>query len=98
MDLVKCIFLSERPWWCMIKNLSAMQETRVRSPGGEDPLEKDWPGFDSIPVPLIFLTKGYLQSETNCAEKSKSTQWQFNFDALDLVPVQGLHFEYVFFS
>ena len=25
----------------MVKNLSAMQETRVRSLGGEDPLEKE---------------------------------------------------------
>ena len=82
----------------LVKNLSAMQETWVPSLGWEDPLEKEWQGFDSIPVPLIFLRKQYLQSETNRAEKSKSTHWQFNFDALDLIPVQGLHFEYGFFS
>ena len=45
MDLVKRIFLSELPCWCMIKNLSAMQETGgsgfgVWSLGWEEPLEK----------------------------------------------------------
>ena len=65
---------------------------------GKSPWRKEWQGFGSIPVPLIFLMKGYLQSETKCAEKSKSTHWHFTSDALDLVPVQGLHFEYGFFS
>ena len=39
------------PWWLMVKNPPAMQEMRVQSLGGEDPLEKGmvthssiWPG------------------------------------------------------
>ena len=32
----------------MVKNLPAMQETRVRSPGREDPLEEDMATHSSI--------------------------------------------------
>ena len=32
----------------MVKNLPAMQETRVRSLGGEDPLEKGMATYSSI--------------------------------------------------
>ena len=32
----------------MVKNLPAMQETQVRSPGGEDPLEKGMATHSSI--------------------------------------------------
>ena len=32
----------------MVKNLPAMQETRVRSPDGEDPLEKEMVTHSSI--------------------------------------------------
>ena len=32
----------------MVKNLSAVQETRIRSLGGEDPLEKEMGAHSSI--------------------------------------------------
>ena len=32
----------------MVKNLAAMQETQVQSPGQEDPLEKEMPIHSSI--------------------------------------------------
>ena len=32
----------------MVKRMSAMQETRVRSPGWEDPLEKEMAAHSSI--------------------------------------------------
>ena len=32
----------------MVKNLSAVQETRIRSLGGEDPLEKEMAAHSSI--------------------------------------------------
>ena len=31
---------TELPWWLRLKNSPARQETRVQSPGQEDPLEK----------------------------------------------------------
>ena len=36
------------PWWLMVKNLPAMQETWVRSLGQEDPLEKEMATHSSI--------------------------------------------------
>ena len=46
------------------KNLSAMQETQVRSLGGEDPIEKGMATHSSILVPRIPKTEepGGLQS------------------------------------
>ena len=48
-----------------VKNLPAMQETRVQFPGGEDLLEKKWqPGYSSILAWRIPWTEepGGLQS------------------------------------
>ena len=36
----------------MVKNLSAIQETRIQALGREDPLEKEW-----LPTP-VFLPRG----------------------------------------
>ena len=41
----------------MVKNLSAMQETQVRSLGGEDPIEKGMATHSSILVPRIPKTE-----------------------------------------
>ena len=38
----------------MVKSLPAMQETRVQSLGGEDPLEKEWQ-----PTPVFFPGKSH---------------------------------------
>ena len=48
----------------MVKNLPAMQETRVRSLGGEDPLEKEMATHSSILAWRIPWTEepGGLQS------------------------------------
>ena len=48
----------------MVKHLSAMLETRVRSLGREDPLEKDTATHSSIPAWKIPWTEepGRLQS------------------------------------
>ena len=48
----------------MVKNLSAMQETRVRSLGGEDPLEKEMATHSTILACRIPWTEepGGLQS------------------------------------
>ena len=48
----------------MVKNLPAMQETWVQSPGWEDPLEKGMPTYSSILAWRIPWTKepGGLQS------------------------------------
>ena len=48
----------------MVKNLPAMQETRVRSLGWEDPLEKEMATHSSIPAWKIPWTEepGGLQS------------------------------------
>ena len=48
----------------LVKNLSAMQETPVRSRGREDPLEKDMATYSSILAWRILWTQepGRLQS------------------------------------
>ena len=43
----------------MIKNLTAMQETRVQSLGWEDPLEKEMETHSSILVWKILWTEGH---------------------------------------
>ena len=50
MSFDKCIYHVGRPWWlgCKKKNLPAMQETRVQSLGGEDPLEEGMATHSSI--------------------------------------------------
>ena len=40
----------------MVKNLPAMQETRVQSLGQEDPLEKEWQ-----PTPVFLLGESHGQ-------------------------------------
>ena len=54
----------------MIKNLPAMQETWVQSPGLEDPLEKDTTTHSSILAWRILLTEepGRLYSLWGCKE------------------------------
>ena len=44
--MTSCYF--RLPWWLVVKNLSAKQETRVRSLGQEDPLEKELATHSSI--------------------------------------------------
>ena len=46
-------FLQARDWWAsfvaqLVKNLPALQETRVRPQGQEDPLEKEMATVSSI--------------------------------------------------
>ena len=55
--------MRELPWW-LSKELPAMQETRVLSPGQEDPLEKEMATHSSILAWRILWTEkpGWLQS------------------------------------
>ena len=46
----------------MVKNLPAIQETRVQAPGGEDPLEKGMATHSSILAWRIPWTEGPVQS------------------------------------
>ena len=57
-------------WWFNIKNLPAMQETRVWSLGGEDPLEKAMATHSSILAGKIPWTEepGGLHSPWDCKE------------------------------
>ena len=59
----------------MLKNLSAMQETRVRSLGQEDPLEKEMATHSSILAWEIPWTEelGGLQSIRS--QESEATEW-----------------------
>ena len=59
----------------MVKNLSAMQETRVRSLGQEDPLEKEMATHSSILAWEIPWTEelGGLQSIRS--QESEATEW-----------------------
>ena len=41
----------------LVKNLPALQETRVRFPGREDPLEKEMATHSSTPLPGEFHEK-----------------------------------------
>jgi len=36
------------PWWLSVKNLSAVQETQVRSLGQDDPLDKEMATHSNI--------------------------------------------------
>ena len=58
------VLASPLPLVQMVKNLSAVQETRVRSPGWEDPLEKEMAAHSSNLAWEIPWTKesGGLQS------------------------------------
>ena len=48
-SMVTFIFAMGLPWWAQtIKNLPAVQETRVQSLGREDPLEKEMATHSSI--------------------------------------------------
>ena len=62
-------FLQARDWWAsfvaqLVKNLPALQETRVRPQGQEDPLEKEMATHSSILTWRIPWTEdpGRLQS------------------------------------
>ena len=58
------MFITASPVAQMVKNLPAMQETRVQSLGWEDPLEKEMATHSNILAGRIPLTEepGKLQS------------------------------------
>ena len=58
------IAISGLPWYRMVKNLPAMQETQVQSLGWEDPLEKGMAIHSSVLAQRIPWTEepGELQS------------------------------------
>ena len=62
--LLCCEHSTELPWWLRLKNSPARQETRVQSPGQEDPLEKGMATHSSIFAWRIPWTEepGRLQS------------------------------------
>ena len=64
----------------MVKNLTAMQETRVRSHGQEDPLEKGMTTHSSIlawRIPWTEEPGGY--SPRGCKESDMTEQLHFHF-------------------
>ena len=75
------------PWWLrlwaslvaqMVKHLSAMQETRVRSLGWEDPLEKEMAAHSSIlawKIPWTWRLVGY--HPWGCKESDMTEQLHF---------------------
>ena len=75
------------PWWLrlwaslvaqMVKHLSAMQETRVRSLGWEDPLEKEMAAHSSIlawKIPWTRRLVGYRP--WGCKESDMTEQLHF---------------------
>ena len=75
------------PWWLrlwaslvaqMVKHLSAMQETRVRSLGWEDPLEKEMTAHSSIlawKIPWTWRLVGY--HPWGCKESDMTEQLHF---------------------
>ena len=63
----------------MVNNLPAMQETKVRRLGGEDPLEEGMATHSSIPTWRIPWTEepGRLQStELDTTEVTKQQHWR----------------------
>ena len=48
----------------MVKNLPAMQETRVQSLGWEDPLEKGTATYSSILASMECIVHGFSNSQT----------------------------------
>ena len=60
----------------MVKHLPAMQETWVRSPGLEDPLEKELATHSSIPAWTVLWMEesGSLYSQWGRKE-SDTTEW-----------------------
>ena len=54
-----------------VKDLPAMQETQVRSLGGEDPLEKEMATHSSIPAWKI-LDRGAWQATIHGVSKSRT--------------------------
>ena len=64
LELVSAVLCRGLPWWLTVKNLPAVQETWVQSPGQEDPLEKGMATHSSILAWLIPWTEepGGLQS------------------------------------
>ena len=72
-------------WWAslvaqMVRRLSAMQETRVRSLGWEDPLEKEIAAHSSIPAWKIhgqWSLVGYCP--WSCKESDTTERLHFHF-------------------
>ena len=56
----------------MVKNLSAMQETRVQSLGQEDPLEKEMATLSSILAWRIPMDRGAWQAAVLGVVKSQT--------------------------
>ena len=90
--------VTEPPSWClraslvaqMVKNLPTMQETWVRSLGGEVPLEKGMAIHSSILAWRILWTEkpGKLQS---MGSQRVGHDWVTNTSTLNLVPVYSLN-------
>ena len=56
----------------MVKNLSAMLETRVRSLDWEDPLEKGMATHSSILAWRIFMDRGAWRATVHGVEKTRT--------------------------
>ena len=67
------------PGGSVVKSLPAMQETRVQSPGGEDPLEESTTTHSSILAWRISWTEepGRLQSIGSQRVKHDSSDWAY---------------------
>ena len=67
------------PGGSVVKSLPAMQETRVQSPGGEDPLEEGTATHSSILAWRISWTEepGRLQSIGSQGVKHDSSDWAY---------------------
>ena len=56
ISLIHIHFIRASPIAQLVKNLPIIQETQVRSLGGEDPLEKEW-----LPTPVFLHGKSQGQ-------------------------------------
>ena len=56
----------------MVKNLPAVQETRVQSLGQEDPLEMEMATYSSILAWRIPVDRGALQATVHGVSKSQT--------------------------
>ena len=62
------------PWCQTVKHLSTMQETRVRSLGQEDPLEKEMATHSSILAWKILWTEKPGELQSMGSQESDMTQ------------------------